>query len=213
MAKSKFVHYYKIKIREYKSRKRNKYRQTKIANVRLLESNTTTNNITGDEQVEFIDHEQLIDRMSNIQIENEEIEDSSSSSEEEIEEDVDNSSFIYNGSMLTRKEFSLSYIWMCQKLNLAQTHRNELLNYIRSLLPSLNKIPSSYNQTIKSVRNKAMQKEIFKLCLGCYEKNENCMCDDIHPKRIIDVARFDIQKQFKSIIKNNWHTIQMNKGI
>ena len=67
----------------------------------------------------------------------------------EIYNNIDFEEFIYQNSHLNVNEFSKLFLWICQKLHISRNNRDVLLDFIRNLLPSDNKIPSSYYQIIK----------------------------------------------------------------
>ena len=123
-------------------------------------------------------------------------------SDVESESDDDNNyesldkNHIYNGSNISVTDFGLSFLVLCKRINITTSAKNILLDYIRTILPPINKIPSSYGKIIKHLSLNSVKKPL--ICNICLE--EICTCkNNIHQKKLA-IFEFDVAKQISSII-------------
>ena len=132
--------------------------------------------------------------------------------------DIDSQTPIYPNSLITIKEFELSYLLMCDKLKLCKSYRALLLTYIKNLLPVTNKVTQSYNKLEKKMIGKDIN--VAKICRSCLKHlkdmncvNRNCNSNNkqidnrLYKHSHIDVAFFDIKKQLRYIIAKNMKEI------
>ena len=112
-------------------------------------------------------------------------------------------------------EFIVSFLWICKKLKICRTGRNDLLQFIRILLPINSKIPKTYNALIKS---KKLKKPIKKLiCSNCYNDlnsmNHHACEKTSENFSSFNVIEFDIKDQLTQIIKKEWDTMNKYQSI
>ncbi|CAF0800918.1 unnamed protein product [Brachionus calyciflorus] len=130
-----------------------------------------------------------------------------------IENDIDSTllKLIFDGFGINVKQFCLSFVICCQRLKLSLAGRDILLDFLKSLFPFPNNLPSSYNQIIKTINFKPVNE--ISLCEFCQQKlindkcsNENCYSINqkvqINKKNSIFV--FDTEKQIINIVQSEW---------
>ena len=132
----------------------------------------------------------------------------------EIYNNIDFEKFIYQNSHLNVNEFSKLFLWICQKLHISRNNRDVLLDFIRNLLPSDNKIPSSYYQIIKMNNfTKPKPKVICPQCpVSLDSLKQQHICSQKSNNSIscspVEVIEFDVVEQLSAIIKKEWKTIR-----
>jgi hypothetical protein len=99
-------------------------------------------------------------------------------------------------------------------MNLANNYRDILLKYLKRILPSNNKLPSSYHNLKKDVDEYRYQK--YKVCVDCGDKivdNKcpNCVISGSTPKQV-DASIFDLESQLIEIYTRNKEEIVKYKG-
>ena len=102
-------------------------------------------------------------------------------------------------------------------MRISKIDRNLLLTFIKTLLPTNNKVPSSYYSLIKCLKKKtSLTKKCFKICSNCYGlfKNscENESCTNLKKKLSIDALVFDFESHLRYIIQKYWKEVQVYKG-
>ena len=124
--------------------------------------------------------------------------------------------FIYEGSDINLQEFALSFLICTKKLNISDSSKNHLYDYLKTILPSTNKLPRSYGQLIKNLSiDSVVQK---KLCKNCDTEIINSICKKcLINKRNIQknynsIYTFNAIEQIKSIITKNWFIIKEYKS-
>ena len=130
----------------------------------------------------------------------------SSETEDELNYKGFDNDNIYSGSNVNVEDFALSFILLCKKLNIPVNAKDTLLDFIRNIVPVINKIPCSYRKLIKNLGFNAVK--TTKLCSVCLL--EQCQC----PKSIkkLSIFEFDIERQLSCIVRKNWLTITSYKG-
>ena len=131
---------------------------------------------------------------------------SDSDSEDESIYHIKQNENIYCGSNITIEDFALSFLVLCKKLNISSYSKTILLDFIRTILPVFNKIPSSYSKLIKNLSFTAVKKT--RLCKACLQ--EICSCNN--STKEIEIYEFDVKNQINCIVKKNWNTICSYKG-
>ena len=116
---------------------------------------------------------------------------------------------LYTGSDIKLNEFALSFIILCKRININMKAKNILLQFIESILPLSNKVPSSYNKLIKQLTLNSFKKT--NLCNYCFEESCSCPIGTSHEKKI-SVCEFDVAAQITSIVKKNFNTMCAYKG-
>ena len=122
--------------------------------------------------------------------------------------------FIYPTSVLTRKEFCVSYQVLCKDLNLPRIKRTKLLDFIKKLLPLDANIPPSYRYVVKSIYKGRFKDNVFKICSSCYKRynGELCICNNIKKQKTIDVALFNHEQKIKLLFEKYFTEIQDYKS-
>jgi hypothetical protein len=82
---------------------------------------------------------------------------------------------IYSGSNVKVEDFALSFIYLCKKLNIPVNAKETLLDFIRNIVPVMNKIPCSYRKLIKNLSFNAVK--TTKLCGVCLLGQ--CQCQKV----------------------------------
>ena len=137
-----------------------------------------------------------------------EIDLSSDSSDSEVNYEILNNDFIYSGSNIKVNDFALSFLVLCKRINITTAAKNILLDYIATLLPFSNKIPSSYKKLIKRFSFNSYEKK--SLCNSCLM--EKCACE-IPSNHKVSIFEFNLANQISSIVRKNWQIICNYKGI
>jgi hypothetical protein len=129
----------------------------------------------------------------------------------ETEDDLNYKGFdndnIYSGSNVKVEDLALSFILLCKKFNIPVNAKDTLLDFIRNIVPVINKIPCSYRKLIKNLSFNAVRKK-NKLCSVCLLEHFQC------PKSIkkLSIFEIDIEKQLPCFVRKNWLTITSYKG-
>ena len=122
---------------------------------------------------------------------------------------INQTNSLYNGSNISIADFALSFLILCKRINISANAKDILLDYISSILPSENLVPSTYKMLIKNLSlNKYETKTICPICFL-----DNCHCQNSENRKPVKVYEFDVKNQIKSIVKKNWLTICSYKGI
>lgn len=150
----------------------------------------------------------------------------SDSSDTDFENDHDDDNYaIFTGSRLKLNEFAILYEFLCSKLKLCDKYKDILLDFVKSVLPGNNKIPSSYSKLTNRLLSKFNMLEkknsVYKVCNICYKKlNNNVNCDECMYQNAnskfrtsCDVAVFDIESQLIDTISKNWKNILEYRSI
>ena len=112
---------------------------------------------------------------------------------------------IFTGSSIKVSDFALSFLILCKRIKITSKAKNILLEYISTILPINNKIPSSYTKLISYFTLNAVKKT--KICDNCYL--EVCTCES---KNELSIFEFDVGYQLRSIVRKNFETICNYKG-
>jgi hypothetical protein len=148
-------------------------------------------------------------------------------SEEEEEDQVLLSTFekkqkslLYPDARITVKDFSALFMGIISRLgNLPATQCEDLLEFIRVLIPSENNLPESYYRINNSFHKSEVTE--FRLCSICQEQlNSKKKCPSVtcisnmslHSLKPIKVFILDINKQITFILENNYQSILNNLG-
>jgi hypothetical protein len=126
--------------------------------------------------------------------------------------------FIYDGSLITCKEFNLSFMWLCNRLNLSMNKRKILFNFTKTYFPTSNRLPSSYNSLCKLLNFKKNKSKKMALCSTCYSiirEKKQTMCSKCANKKLsckektkrIDAIVYDYKSQIKSVVSDKWQEI------
>ena len=110
---------------------------------------------------------------------------------------------LYKNSKISTGEFSLAFLVLSKRIKINKVGRNILLDFIKTILPPTNEIPSSYNQLLKCVALNAIK--TTKICEDCLK--EKCNCHISNTENKISVHEFDVENQLRSIVNKHWVTM------
>ena len=127
---------------------------------------------------------------------------------------------LYPNSKLTVQDFSVLFMGIIGRLgNSPATQCEDLLEFLRVLIPNENNMPESYFR-INSLFHKSKVIE-FRLCSICQEQlnakkkcpSKTCISNmSLHSLKPIKVFILDINKQITFILENNYQSILNNLG-
>ena len=140
------------------------------------------------------------------------MDDTDTETDNETENETDNEfppdDSIYDNSNIKIIDFALSFLLLCKKIKINSTAKDTILEYIATLLPLNNKIPTSYKKLTKNFKLNSVKKT--QLCNSCFK--EFCNCLRLNDKKIF-VYEFDLVNQLTSIIRKNWEISCRYRGI
>lgn len=146
-------------------------------------------------------------------------------SEDENEDDYENDKRpLYNGSSITVTKAIHRIMDFYLNINLDKEKVNSLLRLIKNLLPKPNILPSTLKSVNKSFHHLSSTSTTL-LCSDCYQSCEtprkrartcvNPSCTTAFQRRrsteIIEIVRFDVRSQIKSIMSRNVQFINKSK--
>jgi hypothetical protein len=119
---------------------------------------------------------------------------------------------IYEGCDITIKDFAISYLCVANKHHLSIEARNEMLQFIKSLLPPINNIPLTFNSLISPITiERAIEK---KICAHCHNEVQqskcvNRKCDSNKPmakatQAVESLFMFDVERQTREVLVREW---------
>jgi len=122
---------------------------------------------------------------------------------------------LYENAPITISEFNTLFMACVDRLSLADTHCDLLLDFVRVIIPKSNELANSYYMVQKSRKNDlSLNFKVFKLCHMCQSKisfkkcsNETCLSNNQIKKKYIEVVVSNISSQIEEIISNNYGSI------
>ena len=107
-----------------------------------------------------------------------------------------NEELLYENAPLNVGEFNTLFMSLVDRLSLAETHCDLLLDFIRILIPKSNKLANSYNMVQKLRKSElSLNFKVFKLCFLCQSSLNNrkcssdtCLSNTQIKKKYIDVV-------------------------
>lgn len=129
-------------------------------------------------------------------------------------------SFLYPGSKHTVKDFSALFMGIIDRLgNLPSAQCEDLLEFLRILIPNENNMPESFYKINKSFyKSKVIEFRLCSICLKQLNSNKKCPSQtcvsnmSLYSLRPIKIFILDINKQITFILENNYTAILNNLG-
>jgi hypothetical protein len=105
---------------------------------------------------------------------------------------------LYNGSLLSVKQFALTFLYICNQFKLSESHSNVLLKFLRYILPSNNRVPLSYYLIKRHFQSKTSND----FCKDCMKFE--CGCTSSKKTKIIS---FEYAIQLRKLVERQYSTI------
>jgi hypothetical protein len=123
-----------------------------------------------------------------------------------MDEDLDDQPFyefdpfhddkIYDNSNISIKDFCIFFLSVINKIKTSNEANDLILSFLRSILPSINKLPPSYNSLISLL---SIEKPVEKrICNICHEEFEKSKCMNKIRSAIIIIIKTKLIKKLKA---------------